>query len=118
MGILITVAEINKLLKLFEVFRHLDVEMPIGQLVFFLTAAKLEGASMREIADASGTKTSTASRYLANLEAKDQFRQSGLNLLHSYDNPANRRCKVIQLTQEGKKLLRTIIDFRKEVSDE
>lgn len=105
----ISVADINKQLKMFEVFRQLDMEMPVGQIVFFLNAAKLEGASLREIAEASDAKMTTASRYLANLSEKDQFRQHGLNLLRAYENPANRRMKIIEVTEEGKKVLETIL---------
>jgi DNA-binding MarR family transcriptional regulator len=109
MGSKVTVAQINQNLKLFEVFRSLDVEMPVGQIVFFLNAAKLEGAHLREIADASGTKITTASRYLANLGEKDQFRQSGLGLLKAYENPENRRMKIIELTEAGQELLVALV---------
>lgn len=105
----VTVAQINQNLKLFEVFRHLDAEMPAGQIVFFLNAAKLQGAHLREIADASGTKVTTASRYLANLSEKDQYRQNGLGLLRSYENPENRRMKIVELTEAGQELLQALV---------
>jgi DNA-binding MarR family transcriptional regulator len=95
------VATINKYLKIFDVFQMLDVEMPIGQIVFFLNAAKLEGASLREVAEASDVKMTTASRYLANLSKVDRFHREGLDLLTSHENPMNRRMKVIELTPKG-----------------
>lgn len=96
-----TVATVNKYLKIFDVFRMLDVEMPIGQIVFFLNVAKMEGASLREISEASDAKMSTASRYLASLSKMDRFRRPGLDLVTSYENPMNRRMKIIELTPKG-----------------
>lgn len=95
------VAALNKYLKIFDVFQMLDVEMPIGQIVFFLNAAKLEGSSLSEIAAASDAKLGTASRYLSNLSKIDRFRRAGLDLLKSHENPMNRRMKVIELTDKG-----------------
>jgi DNA-binding MarR family transcriptional regulator len=105
----LSINDINKLLKVYEILGHVDQEMPAGQIRFLLNVAKMEGASLRELAEASGAKMTTASRYLANLSAKDQFNQKGLNLVHAYENPANRRMKVVQLTKEGEKLLHSII---------
>lgn len=102
------VIEIQRHLRTFEIFRKLDVEMPIGQIVFFLNAAKMEGATLKEVAEASDAKMTTASRYLANLSAKDRFRQDGLNLLYAYENPENRRQKLITVTAEGIKVLKAI----------
>jgi DNA-binding MarR family transcriptional regulator len=101
----ISVAAINKNLKMIEIFRHLDIEMPVGQIAFFLNAAKLEGSSLREISDAAGTKITTASRYLSNLGSRNRFRQEGLGLLDAYENPENRRQKVVVLTDQGRKVL-------------
>jgi DNA-binding MarR family transcriptional regulator len=100
-----SIAAIDRHLRIFDVFRNLDIEMPIGQIVFFLTAAKLEGGSLREIAQASGAKMTTASRYLSNLSPKDAYRPAGLNLLIARENPMNRRMKVIRLTDEGNRVL-------------
>lgn len=96
-----SIVTINKYLKIFDVFRMLDVEMPIGQVVFFLNVAKMEGASLREIAEASDAKMTTASRYLSNLSKVDRFRKPGMDLVKSYENPMNRRMKIIELTPKG-----------------
>jgi hypothetical protein len=68
----ISTSAINKQLKIFEIFKSLDYMMPVGQMVFFLTAAKLEGQSLQDIASTSQTVVSTASRYLTNLSVKSR----------------------------------------------
>lgn len=107
------IALINKHLKIFEVFRQRDIEIPVGQIIFFLHACKMEGASLREIADVSGVKMTTASRYLSNLSAKGQFKEKGLGLLHAEENPENRRMKCITLTDEGRSLLQSLEPSKK-----
>lgn len=105
----IPVAAINKQLKIFEIFKDLDYTMPVGQMVFFLTAAKLEGQSLQDIARDSETAVSTASRYLTNLSVKSRVGTKGLGLLRAYENPDNRRMKIIELTSEGRQLIEKLI---------
>jgi DNA-binding MarR family transcriptional regulator len=100
----ISAAQVNKSLKVIDVFRELDPMMPIGQVAFFLTAAKNEEMTLSEIAERSGLAIATASRYLANLTGLDRYKQEGLNLLDAYDNPMNRRQKLVVLTDAGRKL--------------
>lgn len=82
--------------------------MPVDQIVFFLVAAKNEGLSLREIAEQAGVNANTASRYLANLSDLNRFKQPGLKLLEAYDNPMNRRMKIIKLTEDGKKVIESL----------
>lgn len=105
----IPVAAINKQLKIFELFKALDITMPVGQMAFLLTAAKLEGQSLAEIASSSNTPASTASRYLTNLSVKRREGSGGLGLLRATENPDNRRQKIIELTSAGRELIEKLI---------
>lgn len=112
----VSLTDINKQLRIFDILTALDSEMPAGQIKFFLNAAKLQPCTLAEIAQASGTKMTTASRYLASLSAVGPYQNSGLNLLKATENPANRRQKLVELTPEGEKLLATVVG--KEVKGE
>lgn len=101
----VSASQVNKHLKVVDVFRRIDMNMPIGQIAFFLNAAKLEGHSLSEIAEASGLPLATASRYLANLTKIDRYREPGLCFLDFYENPMNRRKKLIVLTEVGRKVI-------------
>jgi DNA-binding MarR family transcriptional regulator len=98
--------KINKVLAAVQAVRNLDAEMPLGQLVFFLTVAKNEGAPLREIAAQCDMLMGTASRYMSNLQFIPRYRQqAGVSLIEAFDNPADRRQKVIVLTPAGRTLL-------------
>lgn len=104
----------NKVSRLEEVFRKIsevDAEMPLGQIKFFLAVAKNEGSSLRDITAQCGLLMGTASRYMANLMFIPKYRQNaGVSLIHAYDNPVDRRQKVIVLTPAGKKLVEGLIE--------
>lgn len=102
-------AAIDRNMRIFEVFRALDIEMPIGQILFFLHAAKHEGASLREIAELSDTVMSTASRYLGNLSIYRRDKKPGLKLLTSRVHPENRAKLTIELTEKGRLVLQQLM---------
>lgn len=105
----IPVAAVNKQLKIFEIFKTLDYTMPVGQMLFFLTAAKLEGHPLQDIASSADIPTSTASRYLTNCSIRLRDGTPGLGLLRATENPDNRRMKIIELTSKGRQLLEQIL---------
>ncbi len=101
---------ITKLGAVIQLIRDVDSEMPLGQIMFFLTVAQNEGKSLREIAAACDLLIGTASRYMANLMFIPKYRQNaGVSLIHAYDNPVDRRQKVVVLTPAGRKLIEGLI---------
>lgn len=110
MSAVINKSEANKYLRFLQMFKKLDKEMPVGQLEFLINAVLMDGSSLTEVAAATGSKMTTASRYLGQLSAPSFKYPDGLGLLKSYENPFNRRMKVIELTDEGKELMRTIVN--------
>ena len=101
----VSASQVNKHLRVVDVFREIDPLMPIGQIAFFLQVAKNEGCTLSDIASQSDLALATASRYLANLTQIDRYKQPGLALLDAYENPMNRRQKLIILTELGRKVI-------------
>lgn len=104
----VSASQVNKSLKVIEAFRKIDITMPIGQVAFFLNAAKNEGLTLGDIAAITNINMANASRYLANLTKIDRYKEQGLGLLDAYENPVNRRQKLIVLTDAGRKLINEI----------
>lgn len=103
--------KINKVETVINRISEIDNEMPLGQIRFFLAVAKNEGQSLRDITTQCGLLVGTASRYMANLMFIPKYRQNaGVSLIHAYDNPVDRRQKIIVLTPAGKKLVEGLID--------
>ena len=79
--------------------------------MFFITVAQNEGKSLKEIAERCELLIPSASRYLASLMYISGYRQNaGVSLVTAYDNPIDRRSKIIQLTPEGRKLVEGLIE--------
>lgn len=109
-------AAVTKLLRTLEHFRKIDPEMPLQQIMLLLGAAEAEArpgahdaASVQDLCTKLDLAQSTASRNLAVLSGKDMRFQERTALLSAYENPMNRRQKLVALTPEGIKLMRQII---------
>lgn len=100
----VSASQINKSLSVIEAFRRIDSNMPIAQVAFFLNAAKNEGLSLTDLADMSGILLANASRYIVTL-SNGKLGEKGLDLLDYYENPVNRRQKLVVLTEKGRKLI-------------
>lgn len=100
----VSASQINKSLNVIEAFRKIDSNMPIAQVSFFLNAAKNEGLSLTDLADMSGILLANASRYIVTL-SNGKLGEKGLDLLDYYENPVNRRQKLVVLTEKGRKLI-------------
>lgn len=100
----VSASQINKSLNVIEAFRRIDSNMPIAQVSFFLNAAKNEGLSLTDLADMSGILLANASRYIVTL-SNGKLGEKGLDLLDYYENPTNRRQKLVVLTEKGRKLV-------------
>jgi DNA-binding MarR family transcriptional regulator len=101
----VSATQVNKHLKVVDVFRALDPTMPIGQVKMFLEAAKNEQSTLSELAERSGLALATASHYLTNMMVMDRYKKKGLDVLDAYENPMNRRQKLVVLTERGRKLI-------------
>lgn len=86
--------------------RAVETDMPLGQLLCILVlAGDEEGMSLTELAKKANLQMATASRYIGSLGKIDRHREEGLNLVESFENPMERRKKIVRLTPKGKNLV-------------
>lgn len=89
---------------------RIESEMPLQQLHCLLVIAQAdEGLSLTEIAQKVGIGLATASRYVAALGKQNRHREEGLLLVESFEDPMERRKKIIRLTTKGKAALNKLI---------
>jgi DNA-binding MarR family transcriptional regulator len=88
----------------------IESEMPLQQLHVLLLIAKAgEGTSLTDLAKEAGIGLATASRYVSALGKQDRHRQEGLLLVESFEDPMERRKKIIRLTDKGRVALNKLI---------
>lgn len=75
----------------------------------FIVAQEEEGMSLSDIAKKAGIGLATASRYISALGKINRHRQEGLQLIESFEDPMERRKKVIRLTKKGQITIRKIL---------
>ena len=102
-----TLQEVNRLLESVAAIHH---EMPLQQArCLFIIATSEEGMSLSDIAKKAGIGLATASRYIGALGKTNRKREEGLQLIESFEDPMERRRKVIRLTTKGRATVRRII---------
>lgn len=100
----------HEVLKLLSGIRQVDPEMPVAQaMCLFVIAQAEEGLSLTELSKKVGIGMATASRYVASLNNITRYKTEGLRLVESFENPLERRKKVIRLTTRGKIAIRKIL---------
>jgi DNA-binding MarR family transcriptional regulator len=88
----------------------IDPEMPLQQArCLFIVAQSEEGMSLSEIAKKAGIGLATASRYIGALGKINRHREEGLLLIESFEDPMERRKKIIRLTPKGRITIRKIL---------
>ena len=101
---------LQECLKFIRGIVRIESEMPLQQLHCLLVIAQVEdGLSLTEIAQQVGIGLATASRYVSALGKQNRHREEGLLLVESFEDPMERRKKIIRLTSKGKAALNKII---------
>lgn len=101
-----TLQEINKVLAGISAIDH---EMPLQQArCLFVIAQSEEGMSLSDIAKKVGIGLATASRYISALGKINRKKEDGLQLIESFEDPMERRKKIIRLTPKGRIAVRKI----------
>lgn len=99
--------------KLLEMISAIQPEMPLQQArCLFIVAESEEGMSLSDIAKKAGIGLATASRYIGALGKTNRRREEGLQLIESFEDPMERRKKIIRLTPKGRAAVRRIIGDR------
>lgn len=101
-----TLQEIDKVL---TGIAAIDPDMPLQQArCLFIVAQSEEAMSLSDIAKKVGIGMGTASRYISALGKINRHREEGLQLIESFEDPMERRKKIIRLTAKGKTVIRKI----------
>lgn len=101
---------IIKLSEAVQTFRLLDAEITATQVLVYLTVAlhHPDPIPMMELQKALALPQSSLSRIVASLSKFDRHHNEGLNLVLAYENPMERRAKLVQLTPSGVVLQRQL----------
>lgn len=102
--------ETKEVIKLLSGLQRIDPEMPLQQaLCLFVISESEDGMSLTDIAKKVGIGLATASRYVSALGRVTRHRTEGLNFIESFEDPMERRKKIIRMTMKGKIALRNIL---------
>ena len=99
----------SSLLKVIERFREIDGEMQAQAIAVLLKVAKNPlPLKMAEIAEELGLSQSTISRNVAYLGDWNRRKEAGHKLVEAYEDPAERRRKLVRLTAKGKRFVKSL----------
>jgi len=103
---------LRKQLRLIERFRELDAEMQAQTVAIFLYIANSPvPVKMQDIADDLGLAQSSVSRNVAALSDWTRHRTKGHNLVEAFEDPMERRRKLVRLTTKGKRFTTSLLDI-------
>lgn len=101
---------VDEAYKLLDGIKEVDPEMPISQMMCLLVVSKSEdGMSLTDVSKKVGISLATASRYIGSLGRMNRHHKEGLNFVESFEDPMERRKKIIRLTTKGKIALKNIL---------
>lgn len=100
--------QLDPLVRVLEAFRLLDPDLPIQYALSFLTIARNEGLSIRDLSERLGIAQSSASRNVAALSKWHSFGKEGHDLVQAEEDPRERRRKIVTLTPRGRALARQL----------
>lgn len=93
------------LVKVADMLRDIDPEMPMQTFRSFLEIALRPGCAVGDIGEALSIASSTASRNVSSLAAWKKYKVAGHLLVETFENPERRQQKNIYLTPKGQKLV-------------
>lgn len=97
-------------LKFIQGVSRLESEMPLQQLHCLLVISQAEeGMSLTDLSQKVGISLATASRYVAALGKQNRHREEGLLLVEAFEDPMERRKKIIRLTPKGRIAIQKLV---------
>lgn len=93
-----------------QLFRELDEVMPAQTMQVFLTVAAEPDVTMARVAELCGISQSSVSRNVSALGKFHRKGRPGLDLVYAYEDPMERRRKLVRLTTRGEQLMRALRD--------
>ena len=105
---------VSVMLKTVERFRDIDSEMQAQSMAVLLKVAKHPvPIKMAEIAEELGLSQSTVSRNVAYLGDWNRHKSKGHQLVEAFEDPMERRRKLVRLTLKGKRFIKSLAEIVK-----
>ena len=97
---------VGKALQIMGLFRELNQDMPIGEVVSFLTIAAAEtqsgeGLTVTELGQRGEFSLASASRYMRSLSSKNRQGGAGHEVVTDARDPLDDRRKVLRISPKG-----------------
>ncbi|AGE60587.1 transcriptional regulator [Pelagibacter phage HTVC019P] len=104
------------LLKIIEEMRKFDTQIEAQAIAVFLFVAVhggKEGVAMQTISDDLDISQSSVSRNAYKLGDINRHKKIGVGLLETFEDPMERRRKLVRLTAKGKRVHSTLLSWVK-----
>jgi DNA-binding MarR family transcriptional regulator len=85
-----------------------STDTPLSQVLTFLNVAWRGEVSMADLADQTGVVLSSVSRNVAKIGPGPNPSEPGLGLVEAFEDPWNRKRKLVRLSKKGLKLAERI----------
>ena len=104
------------LIKIIEEMRKFETQLESQAIAVFFTVCltdSADGVSMQDIAKRLDLAQSSVSRNVFKLSSVNRHRAIGIGLLESFEDPMERRRKLVKTTAKGKRVWSTLCDLVK-----
>jgi len=104
------------LLKIIEEMRKFDTQIEAQAIAVFLFVAVhggKEGVAMQTISDDLDMAQSSVSRNCYKLADVNRHKKTGIGLVQTFEDPMERRRKLVSLTSKGKRVYNTLLEWVK-----
>ena len=104
------------LLKIIEEMRKFDTQIEAQAIAVFLFVAVhggKEGVAMQTISEDLDISQSSVSRNAYKLGDVNRHKKIGVGLLETFEDPMERRRKLVRLTAKGKRVYNTLLEWVK-----
>lgn len=106
-----TVAWMNSLIDVIDVYREIHPDMTLNQLVVLMAVAANHGISQKELAETVGLADSSVSRILAVLGEHGSRGTGPFNLVYMVSSDTDRRQRNVYLSKKGQALTSKVISI-------
>ncbi|NOJ48431.1 MarR family winged helix-turn-helix transcriptional regulator [Bradyrhizobium archetypum] len=89
--------------------RELAPYVPAQTVTCLLVIASRPGITMQELAEETGLSQSSCSRNVAVLSRWETYGKPGLGLVEAFEEPRERRRKIVYLTADGQQKVQSIV---------
>ena len=102
---------VTGVLKTMRDVMEINPGMPAAQIYVLMLVTLNEGKSLQELADMSGTRKATMSRYLLDLSDKLRTGDSGYKLINRDIDPEELRRNMYTLAPRGRHFINNVVSY-------